>query len=154
MQITLQSTRVLWILSYCILLLQKQITKLRMKSRGDSADATPAMLFQYSGVSPHAFASGTRTRHLPLSSPLPDSTAAAKSELWPSPFNYLPPRRWIRRVSGPWSSPGNKLSQTWFLKCRAAVIGFRTLIPGFHRDGFFPRPLQFNLLKPGSYIFM
>lgn len=62
-----------------------------MKSRGDLADATPAMLFQTSGVSSHAFASGTRTRHLPLSSPLPASTAAAKSELWPLPFNYLPP---------------------------------------------------------------
>lgn len=67
-----------------------------------------------------------------LSSHFPANTAATNSELLP--FNYLPPRTKIRRISDPLGSTGNITFPKPALKFWEFVMGFKTLIPQFHKE--------------------
>lgn len=80
-----------------------------------------------------------------LSNDFPASIAATNSELLL--FNYLPPGTKIQRISDLWGSPENTTFPNPALKFWEFVMTFKALIPRFHKDGFFPGPLQFNLLS-------
>lgn len=67
------------------------------------------------------------------------------------------PRNEAKRISGPWDSgaQNQSLTNTTVLSnIRNLLQVLKHSSPEFHIDGPSPSPLQLDLLKPGSYIFI